>query len=281
MLVLDSIATLKAHLDQQRDLGHTIGLVPTMGALHAGHLSLVQACREQGHHIVVSIFVNPKQFNNAEDLGRYPRQLSADLDLLRPEGVHVVFAPSEEEIYANSQQVQVDLGELDKVMEGLHRPGHFDGVIQVVHRLFEVVAPHVAYFGEKDRQQLLVIQQMVRELRSPVQICPCQTVRSANGLALSSRNTLLTAKQQEKARILYNSLCLAMDMANTRSMEDVLDIVQQRFNADPEVDLDYFEFYNTSPFQRLNKWADSETVVAFVAATIGGVRLIDNMLVKE
>jgi pantoate--beta-alanine ligase len=221
MRVIHTIAELKELLQQHRQEGKTIGFVPTMGALHKGHITLVERCVAENDICVVSIFVNPTQFNNHEDLRLYPRTPEEDYELLRSTGTDVVFAPSVEEIYPGPDIRIFDFGLLDKVMEGAFRPGHFNGVAQVVSKLFAFVEPHKAYFGEKDFQQLAIVREMVKQQELPVEIVGVPTVREQNGLAMSSRNQRLSVEQREHAseihRIMRESTLLTEEQSPIRS----------------------------------------------------------------
>lgn len=256
--------------------GKTIGFVPTMGALHYGHISLVKSATSQCDITIVSVFVNPTQFNNPEDLVNYPRTLEADIELLSEIDCDLVFAPSVEEMYPeNSLPIQLDLGKLAEVMEGKYRPGHFDGVVNVVNRLFDIVKPNKAFFGLKDFQQVSVIRFMTNTLKLPIEIVACPTLREASGLAMSSRNTRLSEIEKEDALIIYKSLVFAKELAKCSNPEIVKKEVIEFFNQGKLV-LEYFEIVNPITLESLGaEWMPSAT--ACIVAYCGDVRLIDNM----
>lgn len=257
----------------------TVGLVPTMGALHKGHASLVKQAKADSDVCVVSIFVNPNQFNNKEDLEKYPRDVNKDALLLEKEGVDIIFAPTIEEVYPEPDTRQFDFGQLDKVMEGKFRPGHFNGVAQVVSRLFDMVKPDKAYFGEKDFQQLAIIRDMVKQLAMPVQIMPMPIVREASGLALSSRNERLSEAQKEVATNIYKTLLRSKtEWKNTLSVKETVDRVIEEINAIEGLEVEYFQIVDGDSLQDINSWSDSQYVVGCVTVFCGDVRLIDNII---
>lgn len=258
--------------------GKTVGFVPTMGALHQGHLSLVKQCLADNDVCVVSIFVNPTQFNNQEDLLKYPRNLEKDAQLLLDAGVNIVFAPSEKEIYPEPDTRQFDFGQLDKVMEGQHRPGHFNGVAQVVSRLFDIVKPDRAYFGEKDFQQLAIIRAMVKQLKLNVQIVPMPIVREKTGLALSSRNERLTEQQKDIAVNISKVLFESREWAKLYPVSQVIKNVSDALNAFDELNVEYFEIVDGDSLQTVSQWNESDYVVGCIAVFCGEVRLIDNIV---
>ena len=277
MQLIHTIAELQAALTNERQQGKTIGFVPTMGALHRGHIALVEQSVAENDVSVVSIFVNPTQFNNPNDLLKYPRTLEADCALLEPTGNDYVFAPLVEEVYPEPDTRRFDFGSLETVMEGRFRPGHFNGVAQVVSRLFEIIQPDRAYFGEKDFQQLSIIRAMVRQLNWPIEIIPHPIVRESDGLAMSSRNTRLTPQQRENAPIIWQTLLLANEKKSQLSVEEVKQDVIDRLNAVPEFRVEYFELADGDSLQSISKWEDSEYIVACIAVFVGEVRLIDNL----
>lgn len=257
----------------------TIGLVPTMGALHRGHVSLVKEAKADNDVCVVSVFVNPNQFNNKEDLEKYPRDIEKDALLLKKEGVDVVFAPTVEEVYPEPDTRQFDFGQLDKVMEGKFRPGHFNGVAQVVSRLFDLVKPDKAYFGEKDFQQLAIIREMVKQLKLPVQIMPMPIVREASGLALSSRNERLSDEEKVLATNIYKTLLNSKyEWKETLSVKDTVDKVIAEINAVPGLKVEYFQIVDGNTLQDITHWSDSSYIVGCVTVFCGEVRLIDNII---
>lgn len=254
-----------------------VGLVPTMGALHAGHLSLVQRARRECDTVVVSIFVNPTQFNDKNDLRNYPRTLDADLTLLESAGADYVFAPSVEEIYPEPDTRQFDFGPIDKVMEGASRPGHFNGVGQVVSRLFDTVRPERAYFGEKDFQQIAVIKEMVRQLALPVKIVECPIVRDTDGLALSSRNTLLDAPHRAAAPHIYASLQQAVSRVGRMSVGELRVWVKEEVERNPLLKVVYFEVVDSLTMQPVASWDQKCDKQGCIAVQAGNIRLIDNI----
>lgn len=253
------------------------GFVPTMGALHKGHLSLVERCRRECDTVVVSIFVNPTQFNDPNDLKNYPRTVEADLALLEKAGADFVLTPSIEDIYPQKDTRIFDFGLLDKVMEGAHRPGHFNGVAQVVSRLFDIVRCDKAYFGEKDFQQIAVIRELVRQCNYPLQIVACPIVRDADGLALSSRNTLLTTAHRAAAPLIYKTLKEAAESARSMSVDEMKRRVFDRINADPLLQVEYFEVVNADTLEEIDRWSDAFPMRGCITVQAGNVRLIDNV----
>lgn len=280
MEIIHSIARLKESLQKQRVSGKTIGFVPTMGALHAGHAALVTLCASENDVCVVSLFVNPTQFNNKEDLRRYPRTWENDCLLLEQVGTDVLFAPSVEEMYPEPDTRVFNFGLLDKVMEGRYRPGHFNGVAQIVSKLFASIAPDKAYFGEKDFQQLAIVRAMVKQLKMPVQIVGVPIVREPGGLALSSRNTLLTEDERGEAANIYRVLRESMEMMKIATPDKVTDWVIDQIHAVPALRVEYFEIVDGDSLQLVASWDHSNHVVGCIAVFCGDVRLIDNIRYK-
>ena len=277
MKIVKGIKELKGYLiDSKRD-GKRVGLVPTMGALHKGHLSLVERCVRENDICVVSVFVNPTQFNDKHDLETYPRTLEADCALLESAGCDFVFAPSVEEMYPEPDTRTFDFGTVMQVMEGAKRPGHFNGVAQVVSKLFYIVEPDNAYFGEKDFQQIAVIRAMVKQLQIPVQINACPIVREADGLALSSRNTRLTPALRQKAPLIARTLQESKALAATKSVREVIDYVVNTLNADPDLEVEYYEIVDGDSLVAIQDWKDTSYAVGCVTVYCGEVRLIDNI----
>ena len=266
----------------RQEKGGTVGFVPTMGALHKGHLSLIERARDENDVAVVSIFVNPIQFNNPNDLKTYPRTLEADLKLLEPLHVDLVFAPSAEEMYPQGEPIEsYDFGALERVMEGKNRPGHFNGVGVVVGRLLRMVNPTRAYFGEKDYQQIAIVQELVRQLKLPVEIVPCPIVREADGLALSSRNLLLTPENRALApnirRILLASAEMCRAARRDEAVAPVKRMVEQAVADVPGMALEYFEIVDGGSLQPSAAWSDAPEQVGCIVVQLGAVRLIDNI----
>lgn len=277
MKIVSSIKDLKKFLALEREKGKKVGLVPTMGALHAGHISLVKRCVAENDICVVSDFVNPTQFNDKHDLETYPRTLDADCALLEPVGCDYVFAPSVAEMYPEPDTRVFNLGPVAEVMEGPRRPGHFNGVAQVVSKLFYIVEPDNAYFGEKDFQQIAVIREMVRQLNLPVHIVDCPIQREADGLALSSRNTRLTPEQRQKAPVIARTLKESTTFVPAKSVQEVIDYVVNTINQVPEMEVEYFEIVDGNTMQPIQNWSDTTYPVGCITVYCGEVRLIDNI----
>lgn len=257
--------------------GKSVGFVPTMGALHAGHVSLFERARAENDLFVASVFVNPIQFNNPDDLKNYPRHFEADSELLRENGCDIVFAPSEEEMYPKGEAAKsYSFGTLETVMEGARRPGHFKGVGVVVGLLFELVEPDRAYFGEKDFQQVAIIQDLVRQMGIKTQIVPCPIKRDDDGLALSSRNALLKPEDRAKAPYIHATLKRSTEMAE-KSCREIREWVERRIAAVPEMKLEYFEIARPHDLQPLRPDTAAKGNVGFIAVWMGNVRLIDNI----
>ncbi len=255
-----------------------IGFVPTMGALHEGHLSLLHRAKAENDLVVVSIFVNPTQFNDPKDLEKYPRTLEADARILEAAGCDLLYAPNVEEVYGGAMEKQrVDYGALTSILEGAKRPGHYDGVVQVVRRLFEIVRPHRGYFGKKDFQQVAIIREMVRREQIPVEIVPCELIRDESGLAMSSRNVLLSAESKQNALALVNTLRAMKERFPGASPKEVEEWGQAQLRNDPAVELEYLEVLDGLNFEQPEAWSDYQSPMALVAAFVGGVRLIDNL----
>ena len=281
MKVVSTVKELKVLLDSYRSEGKSIALVPTMGALHAGHASLVERAVKENDVVVVSVFVNPTQFNDKNDLKNYPRTLEADCELLERVGASIAFAPSVEEMYPSEDTRQFSFEPLDTVMEGACRPGHFNGVAQIVSKLFYAVEPDKAYFGEKDFQQLAIIREMVRQLALHVEIVGCAIVREKDGLAMSSRNTLLSAEERERALTISRTLFNSLDYAKGHSLTETKDFVEECINATAGLDLEYFQIVDGNTLQEVKEWGDSSYVVGCIALFCGKIRLIDNIKYKE
>ena len=257
-----------------------IGFVPTMGALHAGHRSLVERARRECATVVVSVFVNPTQFNDKTDLKNYPRTPEADLRLLEEVGADYVFMPSVEEVYPEPDTRTFDFGMIDKVMEGATRPGHFNGVAQVVSRLFDLVKPAKAYFGEKDFQQIAVIREMVRQLRIPVEIIPCPIVRGEDGLALSSRNTLLDTDHRTAAPYIYKVLKAAVEKSHQTTPDQLAAWVTAQGESNPLLKVIYFQVVDAATMQQVRTWEESPVIQGCIAVQAGDIRLIDNIKLR-
>lgn len=281
MKVIQTVGELRNELSIFRTQGKTIGFVPTMGALHEGHASLVRRAVFENDVAVVSVFVNPTQFNDKNDLIKYPRTLEADCALLEKEGVHVVFAPTVEEMYPEPDTRRFSYAPLDTVMEGKFRPGHFNGVCQVVSKLFYMVEPDKAYFGEKDFQQLAIIREMTRRLDIPVQIVGCPIVREADGLALSSRNARLTEEQRKQALVISKTLFDSIEYAKNHTVAETQAFVENRIAEAEGLDLEYFELVDGTTLQKIISWGETDYAVGCITVFCGDVRLIDNIKYKE
>jgi pantoate--beta-alanine ligase len=259
--------------------GKRSGFVPTMGALHAGHIALVERAAGENEVASASIFVNPIQFNNPDDLTRYPRTLDADLAKLEKAGCHLVFVPEVKEMYPEPSTKVYDFGMLDKVMEGEFRPGHFNGVAVVVKRLFDIMRPSRAYFGEKDYQQLQVIKALVRMESIPVEIIPCPTVREPDGLAMSSRNVRLSHAERQAAPVIYKALC---DLRNNRHAFDMQECIHRAIKQIESVGVlrvEYLTLSDAETLQPAMDWSGASPIIACIAVFAGPVRLIDNLLI--
>ena len=275
MKVIHTIKDLQAELSVLKAQGKKVGLVPTMGALHAGHASLVKRSVNENEVTVVSVFVNPTQFNDKNDLVKYPRTLDADCKLLEACGATYAFAPSEPDTR------QFSYAPLDTVMEGAFRPGHFNGVCQIVSKLFEAVKPHRAYFGEKDFQQLAIIREMVRQMQFDLEIVGCPIVREEDGLALSSRNARLSAEERENALKISQTLFKSRTFAATHTVSETLKFVEDAIAAVPGLRLEYFEIVDGNTLQKVDNWNQTSYVVGCITVFCGDVRLIDNIKYKE
>lgn len=281
MKVIHTIKDLQAELSVLKAQGKKVGLVPTMGALHAGHASLVKRSVNENEVTVVSVFVNPTQFNDKNDLVKYPRTLDADCKLLEACGATYAFAPSVEEMYPEPDTRQFSYAPLDTVMEGAFRPGHFNGVCQIVSKLFEAVKPHRAYFGEKDFQQLAIIREMVRQMQFDLEIVGCPIVREEDGLALSSRNARLSAEERENALKISQTLFKSRTFAATHSVSETQKMVEDAIAAAPGLRLEYFEIVDGNTLQKIGDWNETSYAVGCITVFCGEVRLIDNIKYKE
>ena len=281
MKVVSTKVELAALLDICRKEGHSIALVPTMGALHEGHASLVRRSVAENDITVVSVFVNPTQFNDKNDLQNYPRTLDADCKLLDEVGADIVFAPSVDEMYPEEDTRSFSFAPLDTVMEGACRPGHFNGVAQIVSKLFYAVEPDRAYFGEKDFQQLAIIREMVRQLALGVEIVGCPIVRESDGLAMSSRNTLLSKEERERALTISRTLFKSLEHAKANSLKETKEFVETVIKDTDGLELEYYQIVDGNTLQEIAEWGDSEYVVGCIALFCGKIRLIDNIVYKK
>ncbi|MDR2384284.1 MAG: pantoate--beta-alanine ligase [Tannerella sp.] len=277
MKILHCIKKVRNVLEEMRRDGRSIGFVPTMGALHEGHISLVRRCKAENAVCVASIFVNPTQFNDKKDLEKYPRTLEKDYEMLEKEECDMVFAPSEKEMYPEPDTRVFHLGRIAEVMEGACRPGHFNGVAQVVSKLFDIVKPDNAYFGEKDFQQVAVIREMVRQLDCKVNIVSCPIVREADGLALSSRNLRLTPEQRQIAPLIARTLKESRNFAPAMTVEEVKKRVCDTLHSIPQLRVEYYEIVDGRTLESIDKWNDTESPTGCIAVFCGEIRLIDNI----
>jgi len=281
MFLFKKVADLQKYLDNKRDTGNVIGIVPTMGALHEGHLSLIRASKEQSDITVCSIFVNPTQFNEVSDLDKYPRTTGADIDLLTSVDTDVLFLPSVEEVYPPGldTKLTLDFGGLANVMEGEFRPGHFDGMAQVVWRLLSIAGADKIFMGQKDFQQLTIVRNMLKQMQSKIELIMCPIVREEDGLAMSSRNVRLTREYRAIAPIIQKTLQEAKAMISEKEPAEIKDWamdVMKNHDLKPE----YFEIVDGITLQAIERFKDSNFVVACTAAWAGEVRLIDNLVFK-
>lgn len=280
MLVYTTNTGLIAHINDQKKTGFSLGFVPTMGALHKGHLSLVRQALAANNLVVVSIFVNPTQFNNSNDLNKYPQNLTKDVELLETlskESI-IVYAPTTEEIYGNQISAdKFDFKGLELEMEGRSRPGHFNGVGTVVKRLFEIILPNRAYFGEKDFQQLQIIRKMVELTQLPVIIIGCSIEREFNGLAMSSRNSRLKTNEFDKSSLIYKTLQTVQTKFKNHSIQTIYEWVENQFSNQPLFELDYFQISEVESLTAIKKKSIKKTYRAFIAVFVRDVRLIDNI----
>lgn len=282
MKIINTVSELKSELNSLRESNKTIGLVPTMGALHEGHISLVKRSVKDNDITVVSIFVNPTQFNDKKDLEKYPRTFESDCALLEANNTSIVFAPTIEEVYPEPDTRTFSYPPTDTVMEGAFRPGHFNGVCQIVSKLFMYVEPNKAYFGEKDFQQIAVIKAMVNDLKFPLEICACPIVREKDGLALSSRNTLLSNEERTIALNISQTLFASLDYAKSHTLEETKTWVINSIDAIEGLRVEYYEIVDGNTLASLNEWADSEYIMGCITVFCGSipVRLIDNIKYK-
>ncbi len=278
MKILKYIKDIQPRISEEKGQGNSIGFVPTMGALHKGHLSLIEASKKNDDIAVVSIFVNPTQFNDPGDLEKYPRTLEKDLELLEKASTDIVFIPEVNEIYPEKDPRVFDMGGLDAILEGKYRPGHFNGVVQVVTRFFNIINPHKAYFGIKDFQQLTIIKYIVNSLHLPMEIIPCPIVREKDGLAMSSRNSLLSSYERKIAvNIPQALLYVKKNAAKFSSIEIIKKYVIEKLSKIPEIRLEYFEIIDDINLQPIKSLNHPGKKIGCIAAWVGNVRLIDNI----
>lgn len=282
MEIFKEIEPLRAFLKVNRAHQKSIGLVPTMGALHDGHLSLIRASKAQNDITVCSIYINPTQFNNASDLAKYPKTVEKDIEMLQKSGCDVLFLPDNGTMYKKEEGLKLDFGLLDKVLEGEFRPGHFSGVALVVSKFFNIIQPNRAYFGQKDFQQFKIISRLVEELKFNIELPFIPTLREADGLAMSSRNLRLNPEERAKALILFKSLQLGRkELQKGISLKEVKNKIKSMFEAIPDVRLEYFEVANAENLMILDSVNNATNAIMLIAGFVGEVRLIDNMFVNE
>lgn len=279
MKIFTTKDSLSKHLEELHNDGKAIGFVPTMGALHQGHLSLLAQSQQQTDVSVCSIFVNPTQFNDPKDLEKYPRPIESDIKKLEEAGCDILFNPGVNEMYASNEQWHLDLGEMEHLLEGKFRPGHYQGVTQVVFKLFDIVKPDLAFFGQKDFQQVLVIQKMIDLLHLGVKLVMCPILRENDGLAMSSRNIHLSAEDRRHALVLSKTLSWLRQNFDEGQIVSLTEQCKNRIKAEPGVQLEYFEIANGENLHNANK--DTKQIVALVAAKAGNTRLIDNVIIRD
>lgn len=268
---------LESRLNAFKALKKSIGFVPTMGALHDGHISLVNICRNENDIVVASVFVNPTQFNDKKDLERYPRMPGKDFKMLEEAGCDIVFYPEVEEMYPEKDSRIFKFGALEEVMEGAHRPGHFNGVAQIVSKLFDAVKPHKAYFGEKDFQQVAIIRSLVKSLSYDIEIIACPIIREPDGLAMSSRNLLLGKNERQAASLISASLKKATELQNNMNVSELKAWVAEQINSNPFLAVEYFEIVDEFSLKPVNNWSEKSNKVGCIAVKAGEIRLIDNI----
>lgn len=279
MKIIDTVAALQLAVTEAKQQGLSVGLVPTMGALHEGHASLIRQCVAENQLTVVSVFVNPTQFNDPKDLQHYPRTFEADAQLIASLSGDIVFAPSVEEIYPQEDKRVFSYPPIDTVMEGARRPGHFNGVCQIVSKLFDIVSPDKAYFGEKDFQQIAVVRAMMRDLGYKFQLVPCPIIRETSGLALSSRNALMSEDERVLATNIYRTLRESVVFSQAHTVEETQQFVVNQLNALEGLEMEYYEIVNGETLQTVTSWEDAAQIQGCITVFCGArpVRLIDNI----
>jgi pantoate--beta-alanine ligase len=279
MLVLHKIKEIKEVIALQKQKGNTIGFVPTMGALHQGHISLIEFSKQQTDFTVCSIFVNPNQFNNPSDLTHYPRTPEADIKLLNDAGCDILYMPEVYDVYPENDTRNFEFGYLDSILEGAHRPGHFNGVGQVVSILLEGVKPDKAFFGSKDYQQVMVVKELVKQLHLPVEIIACPILRESDGLAMSSRNTRLSVEERKIAALVPQIMQKAKLMAIEKSVQDAIVFVEESVAKVPIMKLDYYEICDANTLESVSRISKDKAAVSLIAVFVGKIRLIDNWMI--
>ncbi len=279
MLVLQKINEIKAVIAEQKTKGKTIGFVPTMGALHPGHISLINYSKKQTDITVCSIFVNPTQFNNQADLKHYPRTPDADIKLLEEAGCDILYMPEVSDVYPENDNRKFDFGYLDTILEGATRPGHFNGVGQVVSILLEGVKPDKAFFGSKDYQQVMVVKSLVQQLNIPVEIIPCPILREPDGLAMSSRNTRLNPEERKIAALIPQWMQEAMTIIKENGIEAAKQFINEKVSKIPEMKLDYYEVCDAETLKSISEMTPNQKAITLIAVFVGNIRLIDNWII--
>jgi len=277
MKILVTIAEIKNEIVTLKKAGKAIGFVPTMGALHAGHISLAEQCKKENDICVASIFVNPTQFNDKEDLKNYPRTFEKDSAMLDAAGCDIIFHPDVREMYPQEDKRIFNFSPLDSVMEGAHRPGHFNGVGQIVSKLFDAVMPHRAYFGEKDFQQLAIIKKMVKDMGYAINIVPCPIVREPDGLAMSSRNMLLSPEHRKAAPVIFRTLSHSQELIKKMSVSELKKYIVDEINKNPLLCVEYFDIVNDLTLMPVSSWSEDCGKQGCIAVKAGKIRLIDNV----
>jgi pantoate--beta-alanine ligase len=278
--IFNSKQAVHNYISELRSKGNTVGFVPTMGALHAGHLSLIEQAKKTADIIVCSIFVNPTQFNDKKDLENYPRPVDDDIKKLEKVNCDILFIPGVDEMYNSSEKWTIELGNLDKILEGKIRPGHYQGVTQIVKKLFDTIKPDFAFFGQKDYQQFMVISHMVKILRIKVKLVLCSIVREKDGLAMSSRNVYLSPVDRINSLALFHALSKFRDLYKIKSVAQLKAEITSFLNSAPGIELEYFEIFNAKSFQPVAS-KRSGSIIALVAAKVGTIRIIDNMIIEK
>ena len=280
MKIFNSKQAIHNYFGELRSLGKTIGFVPTMGALHAGHLSLIEQARKTAEIIVCSIFVNPTQFNDKKDLENYPRPVDDDIRKLNEFKCDILFIPEVDEMYNSSEKWAIELGNLDTVLEGKIRPGHYQGVTQIVKKLFDIVNPDFAFFGQKDYQQFMVISYMVKKFRMKVKLVLCPIIREEDGLAMSSRNIYISAADRINSLALFHALSKFRALYKTKSILQLKTEITSFLKSAPGIEMEYFEIFNAKSFKPATT-KRSGSIIALVAAKVGSIRIIDNMIIEK
>ncbi|ABG61067.1 pantoate--beta-alanine ligase [Cytophaga hutchinsonii] len=281
MISITSIQQLRLHLAEEKRKNHSVGFVPTMGALHRGHISLIKQAKAENTVCVASIFVNPLQFNNPEDFNKYPIQRESDMKLMSEAGCDILFMPDVAEFYPTRPNMKIDIGLLDQILEGAHRPGHFSGVAIVVSKLFHIIEPGKAYFGQKDIQQVAVIRQLVSELNFPIEIIACPIIREESGLAMSSRNMRLSAQGKAVAANIYKALSVIEKQIKQDkvTVSDAQHAGKNYLNQFKEIEVEYLEIVAADTLEAITEYADQTKIAVCIAAYVEGVRLIDNLVI--